>query len=76
MWQVFTVADPAVDASTKRRFNKTFLMSVILETIFNYFILGAPFFISYIMNYCLRFILNSPHFFTGSKRTKQITTLP
>ena len=76
MWQVFTIADPAADVSSKRCSNKTVLRSVILESSFNYFILRAPFFVNYIMNYCLRFILNSLYFFTGCKQTKQITTLP
>jgi len=48
MWQVFTIADPAVDGSSKRCFNKTVLR---FESSFNYCILGAQFLISYIMNF-------------------------
>ena len=59
----------AVDSSSQGCFNKAIFRSVILESNFNYFILGALFLISYIMNFCLRLILNLLHFLKGSKRT-------
>ena len=74
MLQVFTIADGAVDASSNRCFNKPILTSVILESSFNYFALGALFFISYVTNFCLKVILNLLYFLTRSNWTKEITT--
>jgi len=39
----------------------------MLESSFNYLTLGVLFFISNIMNFCLRLILNLLYFLTGSK---------